>query len=552
MADATRQRLTVFLLQDVDDFSDAIDDEARPNEVALTADVGLDGRFYWQAKNGGAPDWMAFIAPALSEPPTLRTASSSGLLVLRCDERFFALTFGYGRGLMDQSKIVRQFGLKAVLNTIDPAQIRSLDTKTFEDMVVAKNTQASRSTTLSTFEVDVVRDILRAVTGEPRDDKLGKRVSGADSVVLNIGTAVGGLNAVCRDLLAAYSAETYKKHFAWVDDLSIVVDAATIDELDDLLLGQLKTRDTGNTHLAMPDVLDWGEVDAFKITGTRDTEYDDLDLDAYLDVVPRLGDLTLQTLKQRKVQVKFARSTNWDSRWSLYQCLVSEQRTTEGLFALIEGRWFKISDTLAGQVDQYAASLGHASIELPAAFTAEKEADYNRRLAGVDPQNRLCLDAQLVTAQGATSSLEVCDVLVNDGTLLHVKRKSRSSTLSHLFSQGVVSMTTMLLDGAFRDRVRELIKEQAGNRAGWDGVVPSRYSVPDRERFTVSYVVLANSTRSGTDWLPFFSKLSLMQAVRSLQATHGVTVTIDRVDVVDPEDADTPDVIEDLGALVVD
>jgi uncharacterized protein (TIGR04141 family) len=141
MVDTARQRLTVFLLQDVNDFSDALDDEARPNEVNLASDVGLNGRFYWQAKQGGAPEWMTFMSPALSEIPTLRTASSSGLLVLKCDERFFALTFGYGRGLMDQSKIVRQFGLRAVLNTIDPAQIRSLDTKTFEDMVVARNTQ---------------------------------------------------------------------------------------------------------------------------------------------------------------------------------------------------------------------------------------------------------------------------------------------------------------------------------------------------------------------------------------------------------------------------
>lgn len=541
MVDVARQRLTVYLLQDVESFDDALDDEARPNELELNESSNLDGRFYWQARAGRTPDWLGFLAPALTSVPTVTTASSSGLLVLKCDERFFALTFGYGRGLLDQSKIVRQFGLKTVLNAIDPAQIRSLDTKTFEDMVVARNMQASRSTTLSTFEVDAVRDILRAATGEPKDDTLGSRVSGADSIVLNIGTTVGDLTTVCRDLLAAYSADSYKESFGWVDDLAQVVDAPTIAQLDEQLVAELRASDTGHTHLAMPEVLDWQEVDKFKITGTRDTEYDDLDLDAYLEQLPRIDDLTLQKLKSRRVQVKFARSSEWDTRWTVYQCLVSEQRTDDGLFALIEGRWFKISDSLAERVDEYTSSLSNSSITLLPAYVGESEEDYNLRLAGEDAEHRLCLDAKLVLAEGATSRIEVCDVLVDDRTLVHVKRKSRSSTLSHLFSQGVVSMTALLHDAAFRARVRDLVSEQVPDQTGWDDVIPPPTTALDRDAFTVSYVVLVNSTRQGTDWLPFFSKLNLMHAVRTLRANQGVNVTIDRVDVVAQAPVSAPD-----------
>jgi uncharacterized protein (TIGR04141 family) len=50
----------------------------------------------------------------------------------------FAITFGYGRGFLDLSRIEHRFGLRVALNRIDPSQIRSLDTKTFEDMVVTK------------------------------------------------------------------------------------------------------------------------------------------------------------------------------------------------------------------------------------------------------------------------------------------------------------------------------------------------------------------------------------------------------------------------------
>ena len=552
MTDAVRRRLTVFLLQDVTKFADALDPEQKPREEKVTDGAGFKGRFYWQTSGTRTPDWVPFVSPALSQTPDVHTASSSGLLVLKSAKRFFAVTFGYGRSMLDQSKVVRQFGLKVVLNTINPEQIRSLDTKKFEDMVVATNTQASRSTTLSTFEVDAARDILRAVTGETVDTKLGKRLSGADAIVLNIATTVEQLPSVCKKLLKAYSSQEYKKNFAWVDDLAIVTDPTVVNQLDGAMLTQLRAKDTASTHLAMPDVIDWGELDSFKITGTRAQEYDDLDLDAYLALVPKVDTLEVDDLKRRRVQIKFARSENWDSRWALYQCLVSEQRTVDGLFVLIEGRWFRISDSLADQVDEYTKGLSTATVSFPPSFTGEKEADYNKRLARLDPGARICLDAKLVNPTGASSPLEVCDVLLADGTLVHVKRKSRSSTLSHLFAQGVVSMTTMLADGAFRDRVRTLIASNTDDGASWTDVVPARDKAIDRSQFRVSYVVIANSNRSGTDWLPFFSKLNLMQAVRTLRATHGIAVTIDRVDVVEAPSGEPDGVMEIPDGLEVD
>lgn len=65
----------------------------------------------------------------------VQSASASGLLLLTADGHTLALTFGYGRSFLDQSKIERRFGLKVALNLIDEKQIRSLDTKLFDEMV---------------------------------------------------------------------------------------------------------------------------------------------------------------------------------------------------------------------------------------------------------------------------------------------------------------------------------------------------------------------------------------------------------------------------------
>src|SRR5690606_10645263 len=114
----------------------------------------------------------------------VKTASASGLLILKAAERYFALSFGFGRNFLDPSKIERRFGLKVALNRIDAQQIRSLDTKTFEDMVVSKTTQTSKNAELSNFGVDAVRDLLRAVTGKPSDESLGRTITGSDALVL--------------------------------------------------------------------------------------------------------------------------------------------------------------------------------------------------------------------------------------------------------------------------------------------------------------------------------------------------------------------------------
>ena len=167
---------------------------------------------------------------------------------------------------------------------------------------------------------------------------------------------------------------------------------------------------------------------------------------------------------------------------------------------------------------------------LPPARSGEIEADYNTRLAASSSQHLLKLDARIKRPGGASSGIEFCDVLSDQGDLIHVKRKSRSATLSHLFAQGSVSASTFINDGAFRTQVRQLIEDEvaAESRETWLRLVPRDDETVDRSRYSVTYAVIANSTREGRDWLPFFSKLNLMQQGRQL-VTMGFSVAVARV-----------------------
>lgn len=527
------QRLTIFLLQGVDELDDALTDGvAKAVECrSLSQASGLTGRLYAKRSRVTRPSWASYLEPAIDGAfPSVHSASASGLLLLTVDEHVFALTFGYGRTLLDQAKIERRFGLKVALNLIDQKQIRSLDTKKFDEMVVSTNTQTSRTTELPTFGVDILRDILRAVTGKAPKTSGYTSLSGADALVLGVDKPVTDLPALLRDLYTHYTDTKYKASFSWIDHLEEVKDPSMVTALDDALVDQLRIGDTGSTHMAMPENLDWEDIEHFLITGTRKHEYAELDLDEYLNQPGAdAAKLTVPLLKSRKVSVKFLSTAQASSRWSVYQCLVSEQRLNRDLYALIEGRWFAIADSLVSQVDGIVAAIPPASVALPPARPGESEGEYNERAAKASEDLAL-LDKKLVAPDGASTRIEFCDLISTDGSLVHVKRKARSSTLSHLFAQGQVSAAS-LVDPTLREQVRSAIRSAAGptDPSGWLDLVPPTSATIDRDRITVTYAVVADSKASGVEWLPFFSRLMLMQSVRSLNQLGFTKVSLVRV-----------------------
>lgn len=529
------QRITVFLLRDVGALDDALADDVASGLVAseLTQASGLTGRFYSKKSFLRSPGWVKYLDPAVRGGiQGLQSASASGLLLLQVDGHVFALTFGYGRSFLNQAKIERRFGLKVVLNLIDERQIRSLDTKKFDEMVVSTNTQTSRTTELPTFGVDVLRDIVRAVTGIAPAGSGYKSISGADALVLGFAKPVNDLPALLQDLYKHFTATKYQAAFGWVDHLAEVKDPPLVATLDDQLVAELRVTDTSSTHMAMPENLDWEDIEHFLITPTRKRAYEELDLDEYLaQKATDAASLTVELIKSRKVSVKFVSSADPVARWSVYHCLVSEQRVGGNLYVLVEGRWFEVADTLVKQVNNAVSTIPAATVSLPPGLPGESEGDYNARAAAASVDLAL-LDKKLVAPDGSTTRIEFCDLLSTDGSLVHVKRKSRSSTLSHLFAQGHVSAEA-LVDGTLRDQVRAAIQKAAGatDATGWLDLVPPSTSQVERDKVTVTYAVIANSSASGIEWLPFFSRLTLMQTVRDLNRLGFAKVALVRVPV---------------------
>jgi uncharacterized protein (TIGR04141 family) len=500
--------------------------------------LGLVGELYLAPAHEREPRWFDFLREGVTAPlPALTSGVPSGVVFIRASSRLFALTFGQGRHLLKPDSFELDFGLKVTLNTADPAKLRSLDLRTFEELTVHTRRQVSRGSSLDAFGVDVYRDLLRAFTGEPTDPELAKRFTGKDALVLNGPLDFASLSKKCARLLEAFESQEYRKKFPWVDHIQPIRDSARVTELNKQMLALLKGRKLEKAHLAPPDMVGWEGVSGFYYPGERGGDvHPDLDLEECLDViaayerVDRDGfEPTIDDLKKRyKIRAVYDEDAREVDRWPFYDCLVLELDTADALYVLSAGQWFRIKKAFVTDVETKVARLARNMPRLPPAGANQKEGAYNRAASRASKSLAL-LDEQLIKCTGARTAIEACDLFSDERQFIHVKRKTRSSTLSHLFSQGLVSAEAFLRDPGFREELKARVKKAQPVLANLLGDPASK---PAPHLFEVVFAVITGEPRTGAQWplsLPFFSLLNLSMAAERLELL-GFRVGICRID----------------------
>lgn len=508
-----QQRLTLFLLKD-----------GVTTDNALRARESLRG---YRVDGIGSATEALFVKPSFANPPKwirlvephvegdlsgLVNSSTSAVLLVEASGRMFAFTFGHGRHLLEPEAMEQDFGLKVVLNTVAFDQIKSVDARTVDELTLHTRRDVSRDSSFEAFGLDVTRDLVRAVTGTPQREGLEGRLTGSDALALSAHIALPDLPALAARLLVAYDEDTYKQHFGFVDHLRTVRDAELIQQLDDALVAALRTRDIANLHLAVPDPLDWVEIAGFKFStqrGPRDLDPDPR-ISEYLET-RQLDDLLLERLKHDQVEAMSAADEAMKYRgWSVYRSIVFETERGEHLYALSAGQWYRVSLAFKEDVYAFVKALPAVDAALPDADLGTDEAAYLAKAAQVT--GALSLDQQLVR-NAVPDPVEICDLLTSDGVLLHCKKRGKSSTLSHLFAQGVTSAELLMQDAAFRAEARDI----AGRLdASFADVLPR--DRPSRDDHEVGYVVITRSRRDSPLTLPFFSLVSLRAAAQRLDA----------------------------------
>ncbi|MBS1887124.1 MAG: TIGR04141 family sporadically distributed protein [Actinobacteria bacterium] len=372
------------------------------------------------------PDWTRFLDPhtTVDLKSALATASASAVLVSEAEGRLFAVTWGQGRHLLESDAFEQDFGLKVVLNTVAPDQLKSVDAKTIDETTVHTRRDVSRDSPLTTFELDPSRDLLRAVTGTPSDQTLAHRLTGADSLGIVTREQVPDLPKLGARLLKAYASETYKENFDFVDYLRPVKSQSVKEELDARLLDVLAGREIDDVHLAAPEVLDWLDVDGFRYrTGGDDAEKtQDPRISVYLDA--RTEDPTFEDLKRDHLIAVRATDGGPGESWPIYRCIVYQVELDEYLYVLSGGAWFRVDRSYRDKIEREVRELNQYE-DLPSADLETSEDAYNQKAAIA--LGALCLDRKLVY-DGGPGKMELCDLLTDEGRFVHFKLRGSSST----------------------------------------------------------------------------------------------------------------------------
>lgn len=464
---------------------------------------------------GSVPRWVGLLRPHVAgDLEGLYNSSTSAVLLIEAADRLLALTFGHGRHLIEPEAVVHDFGLKIVLNTVAYNQIKSVDARTVDELTLHTRRDVSRDASFGAFGLDVATDLLRAVTGTTNREGLEGRLTGSDSIALNSRAQVPELSALGERLLNAYEEDSYKQHFDFIDHLRGIKDPTVISDLDEALVQALRTRDIDNLHLAVPEPLNWLDVAGFRFSSEGRNAERDLDSDprisVYLQTRPP-DELSVDRLKSDQVE---AMRADDDSRklqgWSVYRCVVFEIEREGELYTLSAGQWYRVSLSFKDDVYAFANALQRLDLELPDADHGSTEGDYIGKAA--EATGALSLDQKLAR-RSVPDPVEICDLLTPDGRLLHLKKRGKSSTLSHLFAQGVTSAELLMQNAEYRAEVREIAEAADANFAN---VLPD--ARPGRDEFEVGYVVITRSRRQDAPLtLPFFSVVSLRAAAQRLQ-----------------------------------
>jgi uncharacterized protein (TIGR04141 family) len=285
-----------------------------------------------------------------------------------------------------------------------------------------------------------------------------------------------------------------------------VRDGSTIAQLDIQIIQRINESRFENVWIAPPQIIEYGDFSGYcykhRHTKSSQVTYPDMHLEQCLADKKMTGALDVQHAKATQIFLHGADDQQLGS-WSLYLCLNGEVELNGNLFILNEGDWYQVERDFCTLVNRHFNEVARSDLVLPS-YAGRQERPYLEAIA--DNETLFLMDRKLVKPEGATSSIEFCDLLTRDGHLVHVKKYSSSSVLSHLFSQAYVSAETLLHSPDLVAKISALLPH--GMDFEFDGSVFPRQN---------KVVLAIMQERAGDLHMPFFSKVNLRQYSQRLR-----------------------------------
>ena len=530
--------VTVFLLKSgIKTFKDAL--HAKSKAATIHKIAGL-GALVLKESSAKTPKWATRLAVIVPNAASLLQQSPGALLFVESGGEKFAVTFGYGRSLLAPEAIVHDFGIRAVLNSLDPALIRSVDSRTLDASPQLSRKQFVEERPLAAFALDRMHDLLKGVTGRVKSAVTkfeNDLITGTDSLQCRVRIdSAHELVQCCSDFHGLYKKTDYKANFEFIDHVRFVRDPSVVKKLDGTLLTKAKSKtEVKDFGFAPPRLLSGDELVRLQCSWEKAIGPGELKSEAVHKRLAALAkkatspDDFIEKLKRDRIELFDALGEVVEG-WSLYRCLLLEAVSTP-VYILTTGDWYEVSkdfvDKITTRFDKHVSdSLKAFTLKLPPQKpTHDREDKYNADVAKA--LNLELFDKGSLTTGMNATGVEPCDLLdPQNGAFIHVKIGRRSSALSHLYSQGLVSILTFLDDERARDNVR--------NRPATKSAAVLQEPVQASSLSTVFAIIdkppkNKNKNKNKPWRLPFFSMV-VASSVTERIAQRGVRAHTVRID----------------------
>ena len=474
------------------------------------------------------PKWAKFLKDYIDIEFLGENQSTSAVLLIPLEDRVFAVTFGQGgRFIIDQDCWEERYGLMVVLNSIEQNQIKTIDKSTFDALTTHSRIQTSQEASPQDFGLDVEQDLVRAVTGTPKDKSLGHRLTGMDALKSSVNITLDELPGLLIRHLNQRNSESYREAFPWVDHIAEIKGASLHEKLNELVVERVTAQEFERCWLAAPDIFDWAEVDGFRYgTKLKNATHHDLHFPALIE---EMKDITQGGFDPSIIDIKWLKHRNvlciGDDdqvirKWLLYNCIYCEIEHEGQTYLLNSGKWYRVNHDFVDAVNRYFEELPLFEHELPE-YNDASEGIYNLRICEENPEEFALMDRQGINYGGPRTGIEFCDIYTRDKDIIHVKRYGQSKVFSHFFAQGTVSGELFYTQTEFRRMVNE--KLPLSHR------MVDVQRVPDRQEYRVVFAIVSESQKESLT-IPFFSRLNLRAASNRLIG-YGYRVAISKIPV---------------------
>ncbi|SCL41047.1 sporadically distributed protein, TIGR04141 family [Micromonospora aurantiaca] len=522
-----------------------------PIQPAGGAPQGTVG--YFSTPKQKVPPWAKALSPIFPALSQAQNLSNRFVIFLPVESRWFAVCFGYGSSALEWSAIEANFGLRFAARRMSPKSLREFRSRRVGASNRAQAVQLPLGGDLKDLDVGALEgEFVRRLAGT-LDESNGAQfadvdaVAATDAISFRARTDLEKIQGTLSRMLAEIEAGTAAEGLKFVDSLEPLrvksEQTAQLDrhlaqalfggvhgfaEFDDELSGL-------QDHLlefSFPDILTTDEIDEIRLyRGERSTLLSEPSIAGVRDALNELkGRLPARSLDNIKLMAFDNEGEAKSPYMPLRHWLIFESGNEERRFILTLGRWFALNEAYTRKLDDDLSRVDDLTdvLKPPAWEGGKAEGAYNDDFRKAHSDTTIILDKVKIRSEDG-DEIEACDLLHRDGFLIHVKNYKKSQTLSHLFSQGLVSALSLRGDSVYRDNFLRAVQ----------GIDPAFVPIAEKAPEVVVYAIGVQKDRPVPLGLPSFSKVNLRDFVKRVRGT-GARPAICRIQITDSAGSPEP------------